>query len=390
MSAAQARAEARRKAILSRGSDRLAKLTTSARGEDAPAYMKDVGASSSVSSSSARAFLGEETLDMPPPTGLSSIASSSSSPSSSPQPPKQRNVSSTSTSSASSFRHTTASNASTPPPNPFEALSSLGAGGPAPDPNVWSAEQQQQFMRALMAGAAGGGAIGAPGQTPLQSPLGDPDAADPGLPPMDNPLAAMLMGGLGGTGGAGGMPGFGGPGMGGPPGMDLASMFGGPQGPGVKEVAKPPSKWAKFMPFVHLLAVWSLLGYFVLFFEPKVYATASGDELPVHGVWRRWSYLARGAAGVSVPEKVVVQGAPFFWYFMTLEVMLHSIQIFMGSNAVQPPALLALALPHIPPPFPSLIINSLKYIRMLSMFVDDIAGLVVGLGFVVYFAGLFN
>lgn len=40
MSAA-ARAEARRKAILSRGSDRLAKLTTSARGEDAPAYMHD-------------------------------------------------------------------------------------------------------------------------------------------------------------------------------------------------------------------------------------------------------------------------------------------------------------------------------------------------------------
>lgn len=40
MSAA-ARAEARRKAILSRGSDRLAKLTTSARGENAPAYMHD-------------------------------------------------------------------------------------------------------------------------------------------------------------------------------------------------------------------------------------------------------------------------------------------------------------------------------------------------------------
>ena len=40
MSAA-ARAEARRKAILSRGTDRLAKLTTSARGEDAPAYLHD-------------------------------------------------------------------------------------------------------------------------------------------------------------------------------------------------------------------------------------------------------------------------------------------------------------------------------------------------------------
>jgi GET complex subunit GET2 len=40
MSAA-ARAEARRKAILSRGTDRLAKLATSARGEDAAAYIHD-------------------------------------------------------------------------------------------------------------------------------------------------------------------------------------------------------------------------------------------------------------------------------------------------------------------------------------------------------------
>jgi hypothetical protein len=36
---AAARAEARRKAILARGNDRLAKLTTSARGEDHPVYI---------------------------------------------------------------------------------------------------------------------------------------------------------------------------------------------------------------------------------------------------------------------------------------------------------------------------------------------------------------
>lgn len=38
MSSAAAKAEARRKAILNRGADRLAKLTTSARGEDSPVY----------------------------------------------------------------------------------------------------------------------------------------------------------------------------------------------------------------------------------------------------------------------------------------------------------------------------------------------------------------
>lgn len=40
MSAA-ARAEARRKAILSRGADRLSKLSTTARGEDNPVYVHD-------------------------------------------------------------------------------------------------------------------------------------------------------------------------------------------------------------------------------------------------------------------------------------------------------------------------------------------------------------
>jgi hypothetical protein len=40
MSAAD-RAEARRKAILNKGTNRLAKLTSSARGPDAPAYMHD-------------------------------------------------------------------------------------------------------------------------------------------------------------------------------------------------------------------------------------------------------------------------------------------------------------------------------------------------------------
>lgn len=40
---ATARAEARRKAILGRGTDRLSKLTTTARGEDAPAYLNAGG-----------------------------------------------------------------------------------------------------------------------------------------------------------------------------------------------------------------------------------------------------------------------------------------------------------------------------------------------------------
>ena len=59
------------------------------------------------------------------------------------------------------------------------------------------------------------------------------------------------------------------------------------------------------------------------------------------------------------------------------------------QDAVQPPALLALALPHLPPPIPSVIMNVMKYMQMGSVFLDDLAGLVVGIGFIIYFAGLF-
>lgn len=51
--------------------------------------------------------------------------------------------------------------------------------------------------------------------------------------------------------------------------------------------------------------------------------------------------------------------------------------------------LLSLVLPHLPPPFPSIIINGLKYLQMAGAFLDDLAGLVVGIGFIVLFAGWF-
>lgn len=80
---ATARAEARRKAILSRGSDRLNKLTTTARGEDAPQFVHD-GAYFDLGSSfvlmhledppmpvlpqaGTRQFLGEDTIMPTPP-----------------------------------------------------------------------------------------------------------------------------------------------------------------------------------------------------------------------------------------------------------------------------------------------------------------------------------
>lgn len=92
---------------------------------------------------------------------------------------------------------------------------------------------------------------------------------------------------------------------------------------------------------------------------------------------------------------------------MTLQVMLHSLRIFTGhvsvvrldeatlmftqpsQNEVQPPALLALAISHIPPPFPSLITNGLRYLRMGGAFLDDLSAVVFGMGMVIVIASWF-
>lgn len=59
------------------------------------------------------------------------------------------------------------------------------------------------------------------------------------------------------------------------------------------------------------------------------------------------------------------------------------------QDTVQPPTLLAILLPHLPPPLPSIVMNGLKYLQMGSLFLDDLAGLLVGMGFIVMFSGWF-
>lgn len=50
--------------------------------------------------------------------------------------------------------------------------------------------------------------------------------------------------------------------------------------------------------------------------------------------------------------------------------------------------LVALALPHLPSPIPFLVTNGLKYSQMLGAIRDDIAGVVVAFGFIVWIAGM--
>jgi hypothetical protein len=79
-------------------------------------------------------------------------------------------------------------------------------------------------------------------------------------------------------------------------------------------------------------------------------------------------------------------------YFLVLCVASHRIVLssyltWNVQDSVQPPTIIAFALPHLPSTVSSVIMNTLKYLQMGSLFLDDLSGLVVGLGFIVLFSG---
>ena len=220
MSSPAARAEARRKAILGRGGDRLAKLTTSARGDDASAYPARGSA----------AFVGDE----PPPP-----------------PPKD-----------------------TPRPSP----------SPPADPSVWSEEQQRQFMQALMGGALNP----APAFQPPPPSFATPPPSFSTPPPADDPFATMMaqltrMN----------------PAQGGPAAGKAPAPFAPP---------KPPTRLQKWMPLLHLVCVWCLLAFFVLWKEPQVFVEKTAGAVEV-AFWKRWPKLVtQGALGGAWGVQIVVSG----------------------------------------------------------------------------------
>ncbi|KAH9949469.1 hypothetical protein B0H21DRAFT_889723 [Amylocystis lapponica] len=332
MSAA-ARAEARRKAILARGGDRLAKLTSSARGDDAPAFKSDDPPLAPLPNRPGlEKFVGEQT-DLP-------------------TPPTSRNVSGSYISSGSQ-RSRDASGSRT-----SASFSAAGLGDSAPDPSVWSEEQQTQFLNALLGGSPRPAA--AHGQPRI------PSASESSLPPDDNPMAALMANMAQFTEANGSVP----PG-GVMPGFEKAV------------VSKSKSTLQKFMPIIHLITCWALLAYFVLWREPAAYETRSYGAALSGGRWQRWAEL-----GSKRPEDGWgVQAVPFFWAFTTLTLVLHSWRVFYKLDVTQPPMLLALALPYMPPLVRAIITNGLAYVQIGGVLLDDIAGLMIGVGLLVWIAG---
>ncbi|KAJ7058812.1 hypothetical protein C8F01DRAFT_282567 [Mycena amicta] len=342
MSAA-ARAEARRKAILSRGTDRLAKLTTSSgRTEDlimaVPTPTPPTGQGNNEASSypdppvpsfaettgtATGRFVGEETFGMPRPRPHSA----------SPSP--QRPLRSSAAAEGDFF--------------------GLGAGASA-GMNAEAAQMQAQLMQALMGGAGVGGDASNPF---LGMGMGNGMANG-------NPLAA-LMSAAGAQGGGAGVE------------NNAMPM---PMAP-----PPPKTRLQRVLPAVHMLAVWALVLYFVLVREPAahLHSEAEGSGL----AWRWSRLLGKGndrSSMAGVPIAWAVQIMPFFWAFVTLELALHSLRIFSGFDAFRPPTLLALVLPSLPAPIPSIIVHGMKYFQMGSMFLDDVAAVIVGLGLVIWLA----
>lgn len=168
-----------------------------------------------------------------------------------------------------------------PGPSPHrQASSSI----PGPDPSVWSEAQQQQLMQAIMGNMAGmPGLAGNSGQQAIGS--------DPATMPLDNPLAAMLMGGQPQAGQSGGVPPF----M--PPGMNL--------GKAPASAPRPKSRLQKMLPLVHLVALWSLLAYFVIYVEPRAHGALVDDSSfgGWSGILTRWAELAKRR-----PQEQMIQG----------------------------------------------------------------------------------
>jgi len=309
MATATARAEARRKAILSRGTDRLSKLTSSARGEEGTTYINTQAPVAD--QPTVATFIGDDPPELPLPN----------------PPPKRQSE----------------------PPSPV-------------DPSVWSENQQAEFMRALGMGAA----VGNPNFALPPSAASAFNQNTNGEPNIDFLNALMQQSG--------------------PPSPGGSSLFSSTSTATFPAVQKPKTLLQKLLPMVHILSVWLLFGFFVLWREPTLHSVSVPwqSDSP-GGIWRRWAWLASETGGKEGVWSV--QNLPFMWAFITLELILFSFRVLSGFDPIAPPTMLSFVLPMLPPQFSSLIMNGLRYLQMFGILLDDLAAALVAVGFMVVLSG---
>jgi len=104
-------------------------------------------------------------------------------------------------------------------------------------------------------------------------------------------------------------------------------------------------------------------------------------------MWNRWARLASSPAEQS---SWGIEMVPFFWAFVSLELALHSTRIFFNFDPTKPPLLLALALPHLPKPIPSILMYGLRYSQLIGTLADDLAAAVVAIGLFIAASSLYE
>lgn len=346
--AARLKREARKARILSKGSDRLARITNTGRGEGASAYLNDTTPSF-------------------------------------PSTPKPNDA------PAASAAATAASAARADDDDPLEVdISTLPRrGGPfgapfgedATNPFLMGASgagagEAQNPMEALMAMMQGGPpGAGGPGVAPGQQP----DMS--GLPPQ---LAAMMQQ-FGAGGGGGGGP------------------FGGAPGAAMPTAVKTKSLTERLFGVVQatLIVALAILAAKTSLFDTdhssivpdSVTDTFTRDAAPSSRVLQRWARLGyerpsvyewglNPASTLSSLSMGPLSSLPLFWIFLGLEIVLQGVRIaVLARKTPAPPSMLASLTAMLPIPNLHLAISLVgKYLALINAFVNDIAILVFVFG----------
>ncbi|CBQ69880.1 conserved hypothetical protein [Sporisorium reilianum SRZ2] len=352
--AARLKREARKARILSKGSDRLARITNTGRGEGASAYLKDNTPSlPSTPQSTAKA-----TAAAPAPAApLSMVADDDD--------PLEVDISTLP-------RHV--------PPRGEEATNPFAMFGGD------GASAQQNPMEALMAMMqGGGGGFGGPNGPGFGGPGegGQPDMS--GLPPQ---LAAMMQQFGSGAGGPGG----------------AANVA--PTTTQTKPISERAFDLLQAL-LVLALAVLAAKSSLFDFDRSSVVPDAVADtldtitptsSLSASNTLRRWARLGyqkpstdewTSFSPLSSSSISFLPALPLFWIFLSLELVLQAARIVIFSRKTPaPPSLLATLTAMLPIPNLQLIVRLAgKYLALLNALVNDVALLVFVFGVTVLWSG---
>jgi hypothetical protein len=97
-------------------------------------------------------------------------------------------------------------------------------------------------------------------------------------------------------------------------------------------------------------------------------------------------FIAESFLGICNASDRSPFDAPIFRLCMLLYTLLYDELLMALQDTLQPPALVTLVLPHLPPQLSTTVVSGLRYLQMGSMLLDDIAWVLLILGFLVYIA----